>query len=176
MDQLFQFFKEVTGTFSTGGFSWIEAVTEVLERDHELTVVPVEHPSPPIKADTLTVYVDGGSEGGGAASHGYGSFQAFTPNGNPYTPKNTYHFSSVTSPEAEYLALIQALNHFAGSEYRLVILMDSELILKQMKGEYKVRAENLRPLYAEAKRMQEYITDIQFKWIHNSEMKKVLGH
>src|SRR5204863_920342 len=36
---------------------------------------------------------------------------------------------------------------------RLAVFRDSELMVKQMRGEYRVKNEDLRPLYEEAKRL-----------------------
>lgn len=53
-----------------------------------------------------------------------------------------------TNNEAEYMGLIEALKKARelGCEH-VIIYTDSELLKKQLVGEYKVRAENLRKLY-----------------------------
>lgn len=57
---------------------------------------------------------------------------------------------SVTNNEAEYRALILGLDLVPEDCRKLVIRMDSELVVKQLRGEYRVRSENLRPLYEKA--------------------------
>jgi ribonuclease HI len=62
-----------------------------------------------------------------------------------------------TNNEAEYLALISGLEaaEDVGSK-RLQIYLDSELVVKQVLGEYRVRNPRLLPLYREAvARLQE---------------------
>ena len=56
-----------------------------------------------------------------------------------------------TNNVAEYRALLAALEvaERVGAE-RVEITSDSELLVKQMRGEYKVKNEGLRPLYEEA--------------------------
>lgn len=55
----------------------------------------------------------------------------------------------VTNNQAEYMALIKALEVIRerGIE-RATIYSDSELLVKQIKGEYRVRNPNLKPYYA----------------------------
>lgn len=54
--------------------------------------------------------------------------------------------------EAEYLGLIEALKWLNKNEYRTAIIyMDSQFIVRQMSGEYKVRSANIVPFYQQAK-------------------------
>ncbi len=57
-----------------------------------------------------------------------------------------------TNNEAEYMGLIEALRKAQelGCEY-VVINTDSELLKKQLTGEYKVRAENLKKLHEDCR-------------------------
>ncbi|WP_456432236.1 ribonuclease HI family protein [Thermosulfuriphilus sp.] len=53
-----------------------------------------------------------------------------------------------TNNEAEYLALILALEEAARiSAPKVTIKLDSELLVRQLKGDYRVKAPNLKPLY-----------------------------
>ena len=56
-----------------------------------------------------------------------------------------------TNNVAEYRALLAGLElaQKAGAE-ELEVLADSELLVKQVRGEYKVKNEGLKPLHAEA--------------------------
>ena len=56
-----------------------------------------------------------------------------------------------TNNQAEYQALIAALEKAIGLGARRVdIRLDSELVVKQMKGKYRVKNVALRPLYLRA--------------------------
>ena len=58
-----------------------------------------------------------------------------------------------TNNYAEYAGLLAALNFALESGHcRLRVVSDSELMVKQIKGQYKVNSPDLRPLYEEAKR------------------------
>jgi ribonuclease HI len=61
---------------------------------------------------------------------------------------------STTNNLAEYTALVRALEHAAKlGARRLVVHSDSELLVKQMNGEYRVKNESLRELFDEAKQL-----------------------
>src|SRR5262249_51080247 len=58
--------------------------------------------------------------------------------------------------QAEYTALVRALEHaarLATPHDRVVVHSDSELMVKQMRGEYRVKDEGLKPLYERARRL-----------------------
>ena len=59
----------------------------------------------------------------------------------------------LTNNQAEYTALVKALERALtlGRAHRVKLHSDSELMVKQMKGEYKVKNSELRPLYEEAR-------------------------
>lgn len=56
-----------------------------------------------------------------------------------------------TNNEAEYMGLIRGLEAALEQDcYRLKIRLDSELVVRQIKGEYRVKNERLKPLYDRA--------------------------
>ncbi|MEX0587492.1 MAG: ribonuclease HI family protein [Patescibacteria group bacterium] len=59
----------------------------------------------------------------------------------------------MTNNEAEYRALLFGLAKAAGlaAEKELVVLMDSELVVSQLKGVYRMKAPHLRELLLEAR-------------------------
>ncbi|MGH7172425.1 MAG: ribonuclease HI family protein, partial [Gemmataceae bacterium] len=58
----------------------------------------------------------------------------------------------MTCNQAEYTALVRALEHALelGANYCVLVHSDSELMVKQMNGEYRVKNEELRGLYEQA--------------------------
>lgn len=75
-----------------------------------------------------------------------------------------------TNNEAEYRALLEALRRTA--QYhprRVVVRSDSELLVKQMRGEYAVRSASLAPLAAEARALAARIPDITFTHVRREE-------
>lgn len=69
----------------------------------------------------------------------------------------------MTNNQAEYRALILGLRAVARySPSAVSVYMDSELVVKQMLGQYKVRDETLRPLYDEARALAHTLPHVSF--------------
>ena len=70
-----------------------------------------------------------------------------------------------TNNEAEYRGLLEALDLALRREARVVeIRTDSELVVRQIEGRYRVKAPGLKPLYAEAMRRIRRLAS--FKIVH----------
>ncbi|VVB82003.1 Ribonuclease HI [uncultured archaeon] len=77
----------------------------------------------------------------------------------------------ITNNVAEYEALIKALE--LASRYtdeELTCVLDSELVVKQLLGEYKVKNPNLLPLFLRVQKLQENFKKI--KYVHVSREDK----
>lgn len=59
---------------------------------------------------------------------------------------------TTTNNEAEYRALLRGLERALHHATEIEIRTDSELMARQLKGTYKVRAEHLKPLHEQAQR------------------------
>jgi ribonuclease HI len=94
-----------------------------------------------------TIHIDGAARG----NPGPASFAYVIARDGGRVIEDKGFLGSATNNFAEYTALVRALERAAelGAE-RLVILSDSELLVKQMNGLYKVKNEGLRELYEEA--------------------------
>ena len=97
-------------------------------------------------AGRLVVNVDGGARGnpGPAAAAAVAS----TPDGEVVAERGEL-IGNATNNVAEYHAMllgIQLARELEASELELV--GDSELIVRQLRGDYKVKQEHLRPLHA----------------------------
>lgn len=109
-------------------------------------VLPASGPEP----WALTAYCDGGARG----NPGPAGFGAEIRDGNGMVVAELSEFLGVaTNNVAEYsglLACLQyALDHNAAS---LSVVSDSELMVKQIQGGYKVSSPDLRPLWTEARK------------------------
>ena len=61
-----------------------------------------------------------------------------------------------TNNQAEYQALIAALSEAAKlGAAEVGVLLDSELVVKQVTGKYRVKNAALKPLYDEVKKLEE---------------------
>jgi ribonuclease HI len=92
--------------------------------------------------------VDGGSRGnpGPAAAAAVASDES----GNPLAERSRY-VGETTNNVAEYEAVLLALElaHELGAS-EVEVVNDSELVARQIGGEYRVKQEHLKPLYRRA--------------------------
>jgi ribonuclease HI len=71
-----------------------------------------------------------------------------------------------TNNVAEYQGLIMGLAEAARlGVRRLEVRMDSELVVRQMIGQYQVRNARLKPLFAEAGRLLEHFEQVDFRHV-----------
>lgn len=78
-----------------------------------------------------------------------------------------------TNNYAEYYALIEGLN--ACLKFKMMnveAFLDSELVVKQLSGEYKVRNKNIKPLYEKVVKLKSKFKTISFKHINRSLNKE----
>ena len=116
--------------------------------------------------EKIIVYIDGGSRGNpGPAAAG---FVLSDQEGNRLLAKGVF-LGRKTNNEAEYNGLVKALEAALqfGAE-NVMIFSDSELLVKQITGQYRVKSENIRPLYQQANKLLG-----QFK---NWKIQHVLRH
>ncbi len=107
-------------------------------------------PAEPQSGAWITAYCDGGSRGNPGPA-GYGVFLQ-GPDGEALAELSEF-LGRATNNVAEYQGLLAALDYALKSGHaRLKVVADSELLVKQIQGRYKVNSPDLRPLYEEAKR------------------------
>lgn len=103
----------------------------------------------------LTIHTDGASRGNpGAAAYAYVIAKA-----GAAAIESSGRLGETTCNQAEYTALVRALEHALrlGAGHRVVLHSDSELMVKQMRGEYKVKNADLRPLFEKAKSLEKQL-------------------
>jgi probable phosphoglycerate mutase len=99
----------------------------------------------------FTAHCDGGSRGNPGPS-GYGAVIE-DPQGRIVARLSKY-LGRQTNNYAEYSGLLAVLTWAnENGVKRLRVVSDSELMVKQIKGQYKVASTGLRPLWEEAKRL-----------------------
>lgn len=97
----------------------------------------------------MVAHVDGGSRGNPGPS-GYGAY--ITDAEGKRLAELSEFLGVQTNNFAEYSGLIAALEYAVEHGYGTVkVVSDSELLVKHMKGQYKVRSEALLSIYGEAK-------------------------
>jgi ribonuclease HI len=107
----------------------------------------------------ITIYCDGGARGNpGKAASAYVVF-----NGDEIIKQDSQYIGISTNNVAEYTALLIALKWLSKSKYNsnkflITFILDSELVVNQINGKYKVKSSNLKPLYDEIKKI--YVTQM----------------
>jgi ribonuclease HI len=131
-------------------------------------------PEPHAKHAAYTANIDGGSRGNpGPAAYGV---VIRDPRGEVVARLKKY-IGRMTNNAAEYYGLIAALDYAESHGVRaLRIESDSELLVKQMRGQYKVKSADLRPLYERAKKMSRSFESFRIEHVYrerNSEADKL---
>jgi len=109
-----------------------------------------ESSSAPSSNEILIAHCDGGSRGNPGPA-GYGAVIE-DQNGRILARLSEY-LGKRTNNYAEYSALLGVLAWCLEHKHRrLRVIADSELMVKQMQGKYKVNSPDLRPLWEEARR------------------------
>jgi ribonuclease HI len=106
--------------------------------------------------------VDGGSRGNPGPA-GYG-VRLENDDGSIVELKESLGLT--TNNVAEYSGLIAALRWAAANGVsKLHVRADSQLLVKQMRGEYRVKSPGLQPLYEQARALTRQIGDVTFEHV-----------
>jgi probable phosphoglycerate mutase len=111
----------------------------------------------------LVAYIDGGSRGNpGPAAYGVRVEDA---DGN-LVEELRRSIGVATNNVAEYEGLLAALRWaLARGERRLHVRSDSELLIRQMRGEYRVKHPGLQPLHAQARLLTSRFDRVRFEHV-----------
>jgi ribonuclease HI len=122
------------------------------------------------KTDFITAYCDGGSRGNpGPAGYGV-SIEDVA--GHPVAELSEF-LGVKTNNFAEYSGLLAALEYALTHGYvRLRVVADSELMVKQMKGQYRVNSPDLRPLWEEARRRVTRLEKFEIQHVLRGKNKR----
>ena len=111
----------------------------------------------------FVAYIDGGSRGNpGPAGFGV---RIENPDGTVCAELKG-SLGVATNNVAEYRGLIAALTYFVGAGHcHILIRSDSQLLIRQMTGRYRVRHPNLQPLHREAQTLLEKLERVDFEHV-----------
>jgi ribonuclease HI len=119
--------------------------------------------------DVLTIHTDGAARG----NPGPAAFAFIIARPGQPAIEEYGCLGPTTNNVAEYVALVKALERAQSlGGRRLVVHSDSELMIKQMTGEYKVKNEGLRPLYEEARRLTATFDAVAFHHVRRDQNKR----
>jgi ribonuclease HI len=120
-------------------------------------------------ADLFTIHTDGAARG----NPGPAAFAYIIDRAGHAPIEESGCLGETTNNVAEYVALVKALER-AGTlgGRRLAIHSDSELIVKQMKGQYRVKHDGLVPLYEQAQLLAETFDSVSYHHIRREQNKR----
>lgn len=118
----------------------------------------------------ITAYFDGGARGNPGPA-GYGVYIVDDQQG--VLAELSGALGVATNNVAEYQGLIAALQWAADRNMTSIAIKgDSQLLIEQMKGNYKVKNEGLKPLYLRARMLVMQIGDVSFEHVRREQNKE----
>lgn len=134
---------------------------------------------------TFNIYFDGGTNGSPQGNHGgYGSWEivwnGFSKKVSRAQFTNETFGLKITNNVAEYLSLIGALVWLQSvkekGDYHVKIHGDSQLVLKQLTGEYKIKTEHLRYFHGQCKNLLSKFGKWETCWQKRLNNVRRFGH
>jgi ribonuclease HI len=121
----------------------------------------------------VIVHFDGACQpprGGGVATFGF-TVEGLDLEHEEYGLAVAPGAAHATNNVAEYVGAIRALEWLRGRAYKGVVVAygDSQLVIRQMSGEYEVRAEHLRPYHDLLQRRATAFVEVRFVWVPRTE-------
>ncbi|MBU1037894.1 MAG: ribonuclease HI family protein [Candidatus Omnitrophica bacterium] len=123
-----------------------------------------------MKSKKLYIYADGGSRG----NPGPSGIGVVILDSNRKKIKESFKFiGETTNNIAEYSALVSGLEAAVALKATdIVIYLDSELLTKQLNGEYKVRDANMKILFNESLGLLKKFDSFEVKHIERAKNKE----
>jgi ribonuclease HI len=114
--------------------------------------------------------IDGGSRGNPGPS-AYGVI--IRDGSGAIVAKLKKYIGRMTNNVAEYYGLIAALDYAESHAVKAIrIESDSELLVKQMRGLYKVKSEDLRPLFERALKMSKTFESFRIEHVYREQNRE----
>jgi len=122
------------------------------------------------KYPQVILYTDGASLGNpGKAGV---AFILYTPE-NELIRKEGRFIGTATNNVAEYLALICGMQEALSlGAKEITCYTDSQLLVRQLEGKYKVKSENLKLFYNQVKHLESLFKSVKYRHISRSENKE----
>ncbi len=143
-------------------------VSDLIKRELDGPLQSIDEDQPEAVGGTLHLFTDGGSRGNpGQAAVGC---VLEDPARGVTLREHMERIGIETNNVAEYRALIKGLK--IAKRYqpnRLICHLDSELIVRQLNGEYQVRMVHLKPFVEEIQSLAQSFVSVTFKHIPRSD-------
>jgi ribonuclease HI len=127
-------------------------------------------PEPEKQVAAYQANIDGGSRGNpGPAAYGV----VIRDGSGAVIARLKKYIGQNTNNVAEYFGLIAALDYAQTHGVRaLRVESDSELMVKQMRGQYKVKSAELRPLFERAKKMAQGLESFRIAHVYREQNRE----
>jgi ribonuclease HI len=121
-------------------------------------------------AAAYRINIDGGSRGNpGPAAYGV----VIRDGRGEIVANLKKYIGRMTNNVAEYYGLIAALDYAESHSLKAIrIESDSELLVKQMRGQYKVKSEDLRPLFERAVKMSKTFDSFRIEHVYREQNRE----
>ena len=126
-----------------------------------------------------TVVFDGGSLGN--PGKGYGSYEIAGPDGT-VAARQIQFGNDMTNNQAEFRAIIAALEDLLGrvgpraGALSVAVRGDSQLVIRGLTGEWRVKHPGLRPLHQQAADLLRRFARVDLAWHPRQESVRAFGH
>ncbi len=122
-----------------------------------------------MKNKALRVYIDGASRG----NPGHSGIGVVVCDENDKVLEEYFEYIGIgTNNQAEYKAFLIALDKLKKHDATdIKIYLDSEILFKQITGEYRVRDEKLKELFSRALKLSRLFKKITYEWIPREKNK-----
>ena len=150
--------------------AWVERAAPFVAPEAVGYGADVNTPSP---STSWTLRCDGGSRGNpGPAAYG---FVLTDPAGREVEARGEY-IGTATNNVAEYRGLIVGLAAAAElGASPLAVVMDSELVIRQMTGQYRVKNEGLKPLHQQARAAAAKLPQVKYTSVRREDNGRADG-
>jgi len=166
-----------------------ELIDLVRDLQRELSIVARSHvvpseprqskPVKPVATSDFTIAFDGGSLGN--PGKGYGSYEIANAVGRVAGQRLQFG-DNLTNNQAEFMTLIAALKdllHRIGPEASsasLAVRGDSQLVIRGLNGDWKIKHPNLQPLHMEGRELLGRFRTVDLAWQPRLESVRTFGH
>jgi ribonuclease HI len=119
--------------------------------------------------EKCTIYTDAGSRGNPGNS---AAACLLLAQDGSIVDLDAKYLGVMTNNMAEYEGLLLGLRLAVSHGCKqLVVTMDSELVIKQMKGEYKIKDEKIKLLYNQVVGLREQFDEVSFSHVFREQNK-----
>jgi ribonuclease HI len=122
------------------------------------------------QSDTYTLFFDGCSKGNPGKA---GAGAVIYRNQIEIYSQSSFVGEKTTNNVAEYSGLIMGLEKAVGLNInRLHVKGDSMLVIRQLRGEFKVNSPSITPLFQRAKQLEKQIGQVTYEHVYREYNKR----